>query len=333
VYYSESMLVLQIITGTVIFFMELLSGNHTPEPVFALFLLFLILVSGGFLSSAVRVRVPPMVFKAAFCCLPAEESPLILLLLPVIGMDLPGILQKKKTPPGVWFLYILVQTLPALFLPRAYLLPFAGLWAAAVFTAFREKSEKTAVGRLKYRLHRLEEELSQCEAARTRAEKTGADQELLIKFQERDRLARLLHNQLGHSMTGSIMQLEAASLLFDEDAQRAGEIIRRVSATLREGLEGVRASLKAVKPDPSLMGEQRIKKILSEFEGAHDLNAELVLQGPTREVPVLLWHINRRESPGSPDEYVKAQLGPPIYLPGRGIKPGVQDRVPGRRCD
>ncbi|MBN2048968.1 MAG: hypothetical protein JW760_00875 [Spirochaetales bacterium] len=285
------MLAPQLITGTVVFFSELLSGSRPPEPVYALFLLFLILVSGGFLSSRFRIRFPLLVLKAVFCAGLASETPLSLLLLPFIGMELPEFLRPALKTAAFWILSTGITALPAFFLPRAFLIPFAGLWAAAVFLAFREGQRNTEAGRLRSRTSRLEQELTQSEAARTRTEQAGAMQESLAGLEERDRLTRLLHDQLGHAMTGSIMQLEAAALLFDDEPERAREILQRVSAALKEGLEGVRSNLKAVKPEPFQLGEQRLRKLLKAFERDYNLAAELILQGPIQGLPVHLWQI------------------------------------------
>jgi signal transduction histidine kinase len=62
----------------------------------------------------------------------------------------------------------------------------------------------------------------------------------MIKFQERDSIAQKLHDSLGHTITGSIMQLEAAELLFDDEPKRAKEIMLRVSGTLKDGLAAIR---------------------------------------------------------------------------------------------
>lgn len=283
------MLIPQLITGTVVFLLTLLDDRLPPEPVFALFLTFAILLTAGFLSARIRLRLPLMVLKAVLCLLTALRMPLSLLLLPLVGMETLEIFPLVQVPASGRVFLPMVLALPALILPREQIIPYFGIWAGAVFLAFQGGQRKTETDRLRKRVRTLEKELTAAEAGRARAEKAGTLQQSLAALEERDRLSRLLHDRLGHAMTGSIMQLEAAGLLFEEEPDRARETIRRVSVTLKEGLDGVRGSLASVKPDPSLLGERRVGSILGKFEADHGIAAELITTGPVRTLPAPLW--------------------------------------------
>jgi len=68
--------------------------------------------------------------------------------------------------------------------------------------------------------------------------------EHLAKVAERERIARDLHDLLGHTLSVIILKSELASKLADRDPQRAGEEIRDVERISRDALAQVRAAVR-----------------------------------------------------------------------------------------
>jgi two-component system sensor histidine kinase DesK len=68
--------------------------------------------------------------------------------------------------------------------------------------------------------------------------------ERLAKLAERERIARDLHDLLGHTLSLIILKSELASKLADRDPQRAGEEIRDVERISREALAEVRQAVR-----------------------------------------------------------------------------------------
>jgi signal transduction histidine kinase len=285
------MLVVQLISGTVIFLVQFLSRSLQPEPLIALFLAFLILVSGGFVFPSAGIRLALAILKIALCLLLKPFAPLPLFLLPAIGLELPAFFPGRKFTPPLWTGYACALSLLVFLLPNDLALYFLGFWALAVYVALSEKRQKASTEGLAARIHALEKELDDAEAKRAFLEKTNAEQELLIKLEERDRIAQNLHDELGHTMTGSIMQLEAAGLLFQDEPGRAEEIVGKVTRSLREGLAAIRLSLKAIKPEPALLGLQRIQAMLNAFEASHGMTAGLATEGDIRTLSPRLWQV------------------------------------------
>ncbi len=69
---------------------------------------------------------------------------------------------------------------------------------------------------------------------------------VLAVAEERKRLARDLHDSLGHVLTISIVQLEIAEQLLDGKPRQAQELIRTVRGHLSSGLDDLRVTLGAV---------------------------------------------------------------------------------------
>lgn len=80
-------------------------------------------------------------------------------------------------------------------------------------------------------------------AARGEVERLAAQAEQLAAEHERNRIARDIHDGLGHYLTSAHIQLEAANGWLDRDRARAGEAIETAQRMVREGLAELRRSV------------------------------------------------------------------------------------------
>jgi len=87
------------------------------------------------------------------------------------------------------------------------------------------------------------------EAARVRAEALASEVEKLAVIQERNRLAREIHDSLGHFLTTIHVQLEAAQAVHPKDPQRALEAVARAKGLAADALVEVRRSVGALRAD------------------------------------------------------------------------------------
>ena len=74
--------------------------------------------------------------------------------------------------------------------------------------------------------------------------------EELATTQERNRIAREIHDTLGHSLTVVNVQLEAAEALIDKDKDKAKRFITKARELAKEGLHGIRASVSSLRASP-----------------------------------------------------------------------------------
>lgn len=90
----------------------------------------------------------------------------------------------------------------------------------------------------------LEEELSlrtgRLESVMRETAKAMAEMSVL---EERNRIARDIHDQVGHTLTASIVQMEAAMLMASKDPQTAVGKLQPVSELVRQGLKEMRQSV------------------------------------------------------------------------------------------
>jgi signal transduction histidine kinase len=117
-----------------------------------------------------------------------------------------------------------------------------------------------------------------------------ADQVALLAVeQERNRLAREIHDAVGHSLTVVGAQLEAAEALLKHDPSRALDSIQKAQRASREGLAEIRRSVASLRATPQ---EQRTlaESLTSLITGAERPGLKLVLQqsGKSRSLPSLV---------------------------------------------
>lgn len=102
---------------------------------------------------------------------------------------------------------------------------------------------------------RAEEALQKLEASRRELELAhqqllnhSKQQERMLLIEERNRIAREIHDTLAHSLTSIVVGMEAAKKLMDKDLERARRELEKSQAQARRGLDDVRRSVKALRP-------------------------------------------------------------------------------------
>lgn len=142
---------------------------------------------------------------------------------------------------GTLFLaYLIVHDLGS---AVAALLPYGGGFAffAAISTALIQQQK----GR-----QQAEKLLAELEDAHDQLRAYAAQDKALAVAEERNRLAREIHDSLGHYLTAITMQLEAAGKLVAKEPERAAKSIAKAEEMARESLAEVRRSVVALRASP-----------------------------------------------------------------------------------
>lgn len=85
--------------------------------------------------------------------------------------------------------------------------------------------------------------LEDLSAAHTKLQAYAAQAEELAVAEERNRLAREMHDTLGHRLTVAIVQLEGAGRLVEKEPQRAQEMLATVKEQMRAALSELRGTV------------------------------------------------------------------------------------------
>ena len=177
----------------------------------------------------------------------------------------------------MWLLLVVPMTIfigwrPALVLGVFFL---AGIVFVVVITelAVKEQRANREVKRLVTELQSANDKLRQY-----------ADQvEELATLKERNRLAREIHDSLGHYLTVVIVQIEAAMALIEKDRERSLDGLRKAQGLAQKGLAEVRESV-AVLRAPRTEAGSLIESLNNLFEECRvsGLAAEFRLIGTPR---------------------------------------------------
>lgn len=148
----------------------------------------------------------------------------------------------------------------------------ATLAAGAIFVfVFTETALRAQQARVE--VERLAADLSE---ANRQLREYAAQVEELATTQERNRLAREIHDSLGHYLTVINVQLEAARAVMDSDRPRTLDALNKAQSLAQEGLADVRRSVAALRAAPTdnrplpealavLADECRASGIVTEF--------------------------------------------------------------------
>lgn len=185
--------------------------------------------------------------------------------------------------PTPWPVFGFTLALGAVLLPIAWtggwqailqvgLAYLAGLVFVALFTQVTLDER-----RANREAQRLTRELKE---ANLQLRRYAAQVEELATTKERNRLAREIHDSLGHYLTVVNVQLEAARLTCEVDPQKALQSLTQAQAMTKEGLAEVRRSVASLR-QPATEGHPLVERIacLVEESQAHGLALELSVTG------------------------------------------------------
>jgi signal transduction histidine kinase len=120
--------------------------------------------------------------------------------------------------------------------------------------------------------------------ARQRAEALSAEVAQLAAANERNRMAREIHDTLGHYLTVIHVQLEAARAVLGTDATRGLLAVSRAQTLAKDGLAAVRQSVKALREDASVDGIA--EQIASLVDSVRDERFSAMIRTSGRPRPV-----------------------------------------------
>lgn len=129
---------------------------------------------------------------------------------------------------------------------------------------------------------------AQLEEANTRLRAYAIEAESMAETRERNRLAREIHDTLGHALTGIAAGLDATNILMDIAPDKAKEQLVKIKEIALRGLKDVRRSVKKLRPDDleHLPFRQAIEHMIAEFADSTGMKIQFdVLQWPERLRP------------------------------------------------
>lgn len=109
-----------------------------------------------------------------------------------------------------------------------------------------QRNEKERILSLNEQLNQTNAELKQ---ANIQLEEYAREAERMVETRERNRLAREIHDTLGHALAGIITGIEACTALLDVAPEATKEQLKVIAEVARQGITDVRRSVKALRPE------------------------------------------------------------------------------------
>nr|WP_285855215.1 sensor histidine kinase [Paenibacillus cellulositrophicus] len=91
-------------------------------------------------------------------------------------------------------------------------------------------------------------------------------------LEERARIARDIHDAVGHSLTSLIVQMQALRYMIKQDPVHAGETLEEMLSVARQGLQNIRESVHALAGDLSFSGMTAMKSLLIRMEATASIS-------------------------------------------------------------
>ncbi|SEW23624.1 sensor histidine kinase [[Clostridium] fimetarium] len=110
-------------------------------------------------------------------------------------------------------------------------------------------------------------------------------------LEEKTRLSQALHDKLGHSINGSIYQLEACKILIDKQPDESIKMVQAVIDNLRTSMDEIRTILRREKPDKKQMALLQLVGLCEECEKKYGIQAEVRFDGENKEIPENMWEV------------------------------------------
>lgn len=169
------------------------------------------------------------------------------------------------------------------------------------------------------------------ERARELLNEYAAQVEELATVKERNRLAREIHDNIGHYLTAVNMQIEAARAVMKSHPEQAEHSLQKAQALTKEGLAEIRRSVSALRANPTHTRPlHEAIELLVEEHRTSGLNVDFRVEGAIRpcsaQVEITLYRI-AQEALTNIRKHAKAAHADLIlnYLNGNQVNLTVQD--------
>lgn len=176
--------------------------------------------------------------------------------------------------------------LAAIFL--VYSMSLSGLLVllGVVLVARSMKIRREAYHLTTLHLEKLNQAHKELEAAHIELQEATVHSVRYAALEERTRLAREIHDGLGHQLTSLIIQLQALEIMQAADPKRASESIRQLIDIARQAMSEVRIAVKEWSNDEMGLGLVALKGLVSQTQGRSEIQFHFNQNSEVSEWPI-----------------------------------------------
>ncbi len=147
-------------------------------------------------------------------------------------------------------------------------------------------------------------------------------------LEERDGLTQTLHDKLGHSINGSVYQLEAVKVIMEARPEQARTMLQAVIDQLRGGMDELRAILRRERPPKYRLALLQLEKLCEDCR-EKGVDTELLTEGDPQLIPEAYLEIildNAYEAVSNAMKYAKCtKIRISLYVLNRMIRCTISD--------
>lgn len=137
--------------------------------------------------------------------------------------------------------------------------------------------------------YRLREKNNNLEETRKKENKTAYQNIEAVKIGERNTISQKLHDKIGHTLAGSIIQLEALKIVITNDTEKGKEMLENIIDNLRNGMDDIRQTLRKIKPEQEQVNLNNLKLIIEDFSQKSNISTNLKIEGDLNEINLIYW--------------------------------------------
>ncbi|MFC5648172.1 sensor histidine kinase [Paenibacillus solisilvae] len=256
-----------------------------------------------------------------------SESPYFILLLPLSSYEMASFYEERQR------FVILPLMIPLLFMPPSMMVFYAFIAVLSFFNFMLIRRYMARMNKQEDQIERMRSSQQQLSRKLNENHEFIRTSEYMVKLEERNRLAQEIHDGIGHSMTGALIQMEAAKRLLTEDPDAAAQLLQNAIGISKEGIEEIRLTLKNMKPPVEQLGFSRLKAAVDNFGVQSGLLTTVVHEGNMEIITPIQWkiiHENIIESLTNAAKYANASsVHVEVRVLNRFIKAVVSDNGQG----
>lgn len=165
------------------------------------------------------------------------------------------------------------------FIPYENILAVCGVY----LTIRGRRHLRAAYGVIQNQLSELNKAHTELQLAHKELQEASLNAMRYAALSERTRIARDIHDGLGHHMTSLIVQLQALELMLENKPEAAQEAVGRLLDTARAGMREVRLAVHEWKEDETLLGVAALHGLVSQTSANTHLRVDFEQPGELSE--------------------------------------------------
>lgn len=234
------------------------------------------------------------------------------------------------------YLCLLIWLLPLAFGNRMTGLDLSFLWIEGMFAGLLYYQEYAIIQQYQKNIRENQEQESRLKQDMEYEKQLHENQmkQSHLKFEnqvlmERANISQALHDKLGHSINGSVYQLEACKIILEKEPEESIKILQAVIDALRTSMDEIRLILRREKPSRKQMTLLSLRSLCEECKEKYSIDATLRMTGEEKVVPENLWEIildNAYEAVSNALKYAKCtKISIEIYILNEVVRCTIGD--------